>query len=110
MSRSPTKSSGVETITITARNTISNTDFKKKLSSANESRVQWVNRSNTPRIITFVAAWPFYGLQATIYVPQNGSSDIFTVNSSQPKMTYYYTLSPQASGPPDGPAVIVNGG
>ena len=113
--RTPTRA-GIATITIDQQGNMTLADFKKSLSWANQDQVKWVNKSNTPRVISFVSLWPFLGLQATIYVPQRdkgnpGESDVFQVDLSKPKnTTYFYTISPQVTGPPDGPAVIVNGG
>ncbi|HET7224384.1 MAG TPA: hypothetical protein VFK69_01625 [Candidatus Eisenbacteria bacterium] len=83
--------------------------------------VTWKNTSNTNRTVTFdPGRWPFEGFQEPIPVPAKDSASR-TVRADAPRDQFDYSVTPKleckkkaakavkaASGPPDGPAVIID--
>jgi hypothetical protein len=100
-------------ITLKPRNHFKRGDKRKKVSRPDVDTVQWVNTTGRGRDIDFLL-WPFTGNPRRIHVDANDVSTVLTVDPGKfpglNNVECRYTVLPKLDGPPDGPAVIVNGG
>jgi hypothetical protein len=85
-------------------------DEKVRSPHGRGDRVRWRNDMAGQRTLKFTL-WPFVGKQRTIKVAAHGITSSLTIKPTATKKTYRYAVNPKVrkKGPPDGPAVVVNG-